>query len=44
MIGLLYLPVLAAIHFTSASALGAMSVLAAKAVCDMRCEDRRRAR
>ena len=36
MIGLLYLPLLAAIHFTSGAALGGMTVLSAKALCDMR--------
>ena len=40
MIGLLYLPVLAAIHFTSSAALGGMAILSAKALCDMRREDR----
>ncbi len=32
---LFYLPALAAIHFTASAALGAMSVLSAKAVRDM---------
>ena len=36
MIGLLYLPILAAIHFTSGAALGGMAVLSAKALCDLR--------
>ena len=40
MIGLLYLPLLAMIHFTSGAALGGMAALSAKAVCDMRREDR----
>ena len=31
-----YLPALAAIHFTASAALGAMSVLSAKALYDMR--------
>jgi len=33
---LLYLPALAAIHFTASALLGGMSVLSAKALCDMR--------
>jgi hypothetical protein len=37
---LIYLPALAAIHFTAASALGALGVLASKAVRDMAREDR----
>ncbi len=32
----LYLPALAAIHFTASAALGAMAVLSVKAVRDMR--------
>lgn len=43
MIALLYLPVLAWIHFSSSAALGGMAVLSAKAVCDMRREDRAKA-
>ncbi len=31
-----YLAALAAIHFTASTALGAMSVLSAKALCDLR--------
>ena len=42
-LGLLYLPALAAIHFSSAAALGGLAVLASKAVCDMRREDRAKA-
>ena len=33
---LLYLPLLALIHFTSGTALGSMAVLSAKALADMR--------
>lgn len=40
----LYLPALAAIHFSSGAALGALGVLAAKAVRDMAVEDARRSR
>ena len=40
MIALLYLPVLAIIHFSSSAALGGMAVLSAKALCDMRNQDR----
>ena len=40
MIALLYLPVLALIHFSSGAALGGMAALSAKALCDMRSEDR----
>jgi hypothetical protein len=32
---LIYLPAIAAIHFAASAALGAMSVLSGKAVCDM---------
>lgn len=39
---LLYLPFLAAIHFTSGTALGGVLVLAVKALGDMRREDRAR--
>ncbi len=42
MIGLLYLPLLAAIHFSSGTALGGMMVLSTKALCDMRREGRDR--
>ena len=42
MIGLLYLPFLAMIHFSSGAALGGMMVLSGKAVCDMRSQDRPR--
>lgn len=38
---LLYLPMLALIHFTSGAALGGMAVLSGKALCDMRRQDRR---
>ncbi len=38
---LLYLPALALIHFTSGAALGGMAVLSAKALADLRCENRR---
>ena len=37
MLGLIYLPVLAAIHLSAGAALGIMSVLSAKAICDLRC-------
>lgn len=40
MIALLYLPLLAAIHFSSAAALGGMAVLSAKALCDLRKAER----
>ena len=43
MIALLYLPMLAMIHFSSGAALGGMAALSAKAVCDMRREDRAKA-
>ena len=36
MLGLLYLPAPAALHLSAGAALGLMSVLSAKAVCDMR--------
>ncbi len=36
-----YLPALAAIHFTASAAFGAMSVLSAKALYDMRKPERR---
>ena len=36
MLGLLYLPALAAIHLSAGAALGVMSVLSAKAIHDMR--------
>ena len=39
---LIYLPFLALIHFLSGSALGSMAVLSAKAVADMRHEERKR--
>ena len=42
MIGLLYLPFLAMIHFSSGAALGGMVVLSGKAMCDMRRQDRTR--
>ena len=42
MLALLYLPVLAAVHFSAGTALGVMSVLSAKAVRDMRRADRER--
>ncbi len=42
MIGLLYLPVLAAIHFAGGTALGGMAVLSAKALRDLRRERVRR--
>ena len=42
MIGLLYLPFLAMIHFSSGAALGGMAALSAKALCDMRNQDRAR--
>jgi hypothetical protein len=35
MIALLYLPVLAAIHFSAGTALGGMTVLSAKALYDL---------
>lgn len=35
MIALLYLPVLAAIHFSAGTALGGMAVLSAKALRDL---------
>ena len=35
MLGLIYLPVLAAIHLSAGAALGLMSVLSAKAVRDL---------
>lgn len=35
MIALLYLPALAAIHFSAGAALGGMAVLSAKAVIDV---------
>jgi len=38
-----YLLALAAIHFAASSALGAMSVLSAKALCDLRRDSRDRA-
>lgn len=41
MIGLLYLPVLAAIHFSSGAVLGGLAALSAKALRDMRLEDRK---
>ena len=37
---LIYLPFLALIHFLSGSALGGMAVLSARALADMRREDR----
>ncbi len=37
---LIYLPFLALVHFLSGSALGSMAVLSAKAIADMRREDR----
>ena len=37
---LLYLPLLALVHFSSGAALGGMAVLSAKALADMRREDR----
>ena len=40
---LLYLPLLAVIHFSSGAALGGMAVLSAKALADMRREGRVRA-
>ena len=40
MIGLLYLPLLAMIHFSSGAALGGMAALSAKALHDMRRQDR----
>ena len=40
MIFLLYLPALAAIHFTSGAALGGLATLSLKALRDMRREDR----
>ena len=44
MIVLLYLPALAAIHFTSGAALGGMAVLSLKALVDLRRQDSRRER
>ena len=38
---LLYLPLLAAIHFGSGAILGGLAALSGKALCDMRREDRR---
>lgn len=42
MIALLYLPVLAALHFGAGSALGGMAVLSAKALRDLTQEAQRR--
>ncbi len=39
---LLYLPLLALIHFTSGTALGGMAVLSAKALADLRREAKAR--
>jgi len=36
---LLYLPLLALVHFSSGAALGGMAVLSAKALADMRRQD-----
>ncbi len=44
MIALLYLPAIAAIHFTAGAALGGMATLAGKALLDMRRQDRRQRR
>jgi len=37
---LLYLPFLAVVHFASGATLGGMAVLSAKALADMRSQDR----
>ena len=42
MIGLIYLPFLALIHFSSGTLLGGLAALSAKALQMMRREDRRR--
>ncbi len=42
MIGLIYLPILALIHFSSGALLGGLAALSAKALRMMRHEDRRR--